>query len=132
MAKRRLLCQSKSPTDVEYRGALRSRTQRHPVEPPFVIHTEFPCSFGDIQRYGRASPLELVAKMGSTSRKTLYDIVRECQELDRRSVDVKSLVIEVGPARRPSGYGNGNGYVYVYGRVILAAMLLTDTSRGAT
>jgi hypothetical protein len=64
--------------------------------------------------------------MGSTSRKTLYDIVRECQELDRRSVDVKSLVIEVGPARRPSGYGYGygNGYVYVYGRVILAAMIV--------
>ena len=65
--------------------------------------------------------------MGSTSRKTLYDIVRECQELDRRSVDVKSLVIEVGPARRPSGYGNG--YVYVYGRVILAAMTLGEADR---
>ena len=38
------------------------------IKPPSVVGTEFPGSLGDIQRDRRGSSLELVAKVGSTSR----------------------------------------------------------------
>ena len=53
----------------------------------------------DVQRDRRGSPLELIVKVGPTSRETFYDIVRKRQELDRSSVDVESLMIEGGHLR---------------------------------
>ena len=69
----------------------------------------------------RGSALELVAEVGSTSRKMLNDSVGKCQEVDGCPVDVKSLVIK-GRHGYPFGNGNGYGYGYGYEGVILAAM----------
>jgi len=85
-----------SPTDVQDRCAFGGGTQGHAVEPPLVASTAFSCSFGDIERDGRASPLELVAKVGPASRKTFDNSVRKCEEFNCCPVDVKSLMIEGG------------------------------------
>ncbi len=47
-----------------------------------------------MERDGRGSPPELVAKVRPAARKTLDNPVRERQEFDRCPLDVESLVIE--------------------------------------